>query len=789
MGCKRADKQFPCHGERGVVGSFRARKLSPHQSQQDHPTKRGVIGGQGVFGKRIFIVLLFVISGLFPVAGQEPDPASFEPFDPLTASFPASVPVEIQERITNAGKQPASVFQAARTAMAAPSFALQDSGYILLDAVQNYTGAGTTINTVLSNLAGFVGMPWMPMDDYPSSVSPNPVVSRSLVASPFGANTPGTFAIWQSAVGTTYSYCNERRVGKVFDVGGVNGPTAKLGFYLSINRYCSSCYYDTAGVQVFLFRGNGMTGYWTIGSGGGWIIPNSGNTTSLPNGYNGYVEMPLNFGGQFDKMLVTALDYACVGNNVTYLDEIYFKPDLPGQVLTAQTAPGTLWVSSNGAGSGIVFRATTNAPTTLSFFVRTPQGQEYAIGSRGTEEVNGENVAKISWWGDLGGGNLALAGNYTLIARAGGSEKTAGFQVKETDATIIGMGTWMKASKDPSAAVPPDPKAEVCPSVTWEQAINQKEGYTAGLSLSDPVDIFSGNFNHAEVDLSLKARYPLTLARIYNSLDASVGPFGRGWASPYLARIEKLALDAVFVNSDGSRVLFKNTGPGYQGPTWTDLQLEWVPDAGYWKLWQPSKLEWHFDENGKIMRMSRNCCGQGAADADLIDYDGNGQLHRVTNPAGQWLEFAHDTNGRIIGVSDSTGRTLGYGYSADGLLTSVIDPIGRVTEYEYGEDGFLTQVRKPGNRATNIVLYESTGHTGHPTGQQLCDLRMGSHHPKTHLHRSHWNHAPIHLYRGSPTFGLCGPRRRGCQTVYFRKSRPSKDARHSRGGNQLFIRL
>ncbi|MDP2362519.1 MAG: DUF6531 domain-containing protein, partial [Ignavibacteria bacterium] len=92
-----------------------------------------------------------------------------------------------------------------------------------------------------------------------------------------------------------------------------------------------------------------------------------------------------------------------------------------------------------------------------------------------------------------------------------------------------------------------------CPTTTWDEAILKKTGHIAGLSMSDPVNMVSGNYSYSEVDLTLKSRMPLTLARIYNSLDATIGSFGSGWSSPYFSRLEFVASDVLFINSDGSR--------------------------------------------------------------------------------------------------------------------------------------------------------------------------------------------------------------------------------------------
>ena len=379
----------------------------------------------------------------------------------------------------------------------------------------------------------------------------------------------------------------------------------------------------------------------------------------------------------------------------------------PQEVLSVQLYPSDLWVSINGAGSGIVFRATLKDPGAVRFYVRTPQGQEYLIGTAGTSASGNENVAKLTWWGMLGG-TMAQEGAYVVIARAddANNELATGFQVKETIRPITGMGEWMTHTKDPAVGAVPQlpqaPQAGQCYS-TWEEAITQKEGYTGGLAISDPVSLTFGNFICPEKDIWLQSRLPLALTRVYNSLDPNEGPFGRGWASGYLMRIEMVGSNAVFINSDGSRIGFSSTPSGYQAPYWSDLRLGLATDTGYWRLAHPNGSEWNFDESGRLIRIAKGCCGQGAADAVTVEYDGNDRLWRVSNPAGQWIRF-NFTENRITQAVDSSGRAVNYGYDATRTrLERVTDPLGRQTVYQYNEDGFMNQVIRPGNRTTTIV--------------------------------------------------------------------------------------
>jgi RHS repeat-associated protein len=369
--------------------------------------------------------------------------------------------------------------------------------------------------------------------------------------------------------------------------------------------------------------------------------------------------------------------------------------------LTVTPYPAALWLDMNGVGTGIVFKASSSASTTVIFKVKK-DAQEWVLGNVPTYAEGTANAAKLSWWGRLPDGNLATAGEYLIVAEADSTTASTSFSVERTESNVVGIGDWMKASKDPAAAVPPEVKPVTCPTTGWDEMPPFPLGYFSTLSVSDPVNIVSGNYSWSSIDLTLKARLPLTLARIYNSLDGRTGPFGRGWSSPYLARLEIYPADVVFVNSDGSGVRFTKAGDAYQPPAGVDLRLGLATDTGYWTISTPQGGNWTFDEAGKVIRMARACCGRGAADAILLDYDTANRLHRVTNPAGQWIEFAYGTGDRVSLVTDSSGRTITYGYDQAGNLVSFVDSLGQTTSYAYDGDGFMTVVSQPGNRTTRV---------------------------------------------------------------------------------------
>jgi hypothetical protein len=96
---------------------------------------------------------------------------------------------------------------------------------------------------------------------------------------------------------------------------------------------------------------------------------------------------------------------------------------------------------------------------------------------------------------------------------------------------------------------------------------------------------------HFETDLNLRSRFPLVLARIYNSLDPESKLFGRGWSSPVSAHLAFSDSDVVFTNSDGSRSLFRNENSEYIGPEGSPLDLKYNSGTGFYTISHPHGAE------------------------------------------------------------------------------------------------------------------------------------------------------------------------------------------------------
>ena len=270
----------------------------------------------------------------------------------------------------------------------------------------------------------------------------------------------------------------------------------------------------------------------------------------------------------------------------------------------------------------------------------------------------------------------------------------------------IGIQTWLDI-KGNILPLFPEPKPQECPPAEWEMMTLRKKGILAPFAVADPVNVMSGNFALPEVDLKLKARDPIVLARIYNSLDPRVTPFGKGWSSPFFTRLTIATTSVTFINADGSGLTFPKVNGVYQAPENSDLKLI-TPDAnGFWSIQHASGKEWFYNTDGQIVRMAKSCCGQGASNALSFEYDQAKRLIKVENSSGQAMNFQYSAENLIEQVTDSTGRIIAYTFDAQKQLTSMTNPIGQTTTYVYGPENMLTEIRKPGQENTLITYADN----------------------------------------------------------------------------------
>lgn len=263
-------------------------------------------------------------------------------------------------------------------------------------------------------------------------------------------------------------------------------------------------------------------------------------------------------------------------------------------------------------------------------------------------------------------------------------------------------GATLTASTAGTFTVYPDAPAA-------EQALAQSYGGASPIHAyqADPVDTFSGAFNHTSgPDLAMPALgAPLVVARTYSSNNPSTGPFGEGWSFTYQASVTVAGDGTVTYHAPtGAQQVFTPNGGGYAPAVGVRTSLSRNGD-GTFTLIHKDQTRFRFDPSGRLSTI-RDRNGQGL---DLA-YDGDGRLSTVSG-SGRSLSFSHDpTSGLVTSVTSSDGRSVAYGYSPTGRLTTVTDANGATTRFGYDAGGRLDTVQDAnGNFPVRLTYDADTG--------------------------------------------------------------------------------
>ncbi len=85
-------------------------------------------------------------------------------------------------------------------------------------------------------------------------------------------------------------------------------------------------------------------------------------------------------------------------------------------------------------------------------------------------------------------------------------------------------------------------------------------------------------------------------------------------------------------------------------------------------------------------------------------YNANGWMTQVTNPLGQITSYGYDAAGRRTMVTTHLGRTTTTDYDAKDRTVRVTDPLGNFTDYEYNARGDRTMVTDPNGHNTSFTI-------------------------------------------------------------------------------------
>ena len=216
-------------------------------------------------------------------------------------------------------------------------------------------------------------------------------------------------------------------------------------------------------------------------------------------------------------------------------------------------------------------------------------------------------------------------------------------------------------------------------------------GMPIGFPLADPVNSYSGNLIHAEVDLALPTRgaIGLLLSRTYNSRDPRRGLFGVGWTSSLEWKVLSIPDGFVVVRcADGKRDRYDLAPDG-----------TWVGDFGvHHHLAALNGDRWQLTLAGRRVFLSFNAQGELESIADRngnvqsIERDSAGRARRLSDGLSRWVELEYGAEDRPRLARDSSGAEVGYVFDEAGRLVRATDPTGAATSYAYDADGRLATI-------------------------------------------------------------------------------------------------
>jgi len=244
---------------------------------------------------------------------------------------------------------------------------------------------------------------------------------------------------------------------------------------------------------------------------------------------------------------------------------------------------------------------------------------------------------------------------------------------------------------------------------------------------ADPVDLYTGLFEHLVVDVTLPDIMPLTLSRTYRTRDTVSRAFGIGASHSY----DYFLIGDTFPYSfqdlvlpDGARIHYTRIDGGAGDDFTVAVYEHTTTPTRFYK----SKITWN--GNGWDLKLRDGTLyvfrdGFGATrpghagmiraqdrngNAHKIDRDINGNVTKITSfPSGRWIELTSDASNRVTQVRDNIGRTLLYTYDGTGRLTQVTDPKAGIWLYTYDTFSRMTTIKNPRNVTIVTNEYNAAG--------------------------------------------------------------------------------
>ena len=205
----------------------------------------------------------------------------------------------------------------------------------------------------------------------------------------------------------------------------------------------------------------------------------------------------------------------------------------------------------------------------------------------------------------------------------------------------------------------------------------------------------------------------------YSALPDTDGPFGQGWRASWPLRLcadvtgayaSGYLVTVTLEREDGNSVQYIGNSPANTQPptTFTAYSPRLFSTLAYNadNSWDETRFEtgaqFHYLPSAPLTMsnvthatsLSYYQTVQGRR--VTMNYDSNGQLQNVQDPAGRQLAYSYQ-NGYISQVQDWASRSHNFFYDDDGNLVQMTDPTGAITTYQYDGQHHLTRITDPDN--------------------------------------------------------------------------------------------
>ena len=212
------------------------------------------------------------------------------------------------------------------------------------------------------------------------------------------------------------------------------------------------------------------------------------------------------------------------------------------------------------------------------------------------------------------------------------------------------------------------------------------------LANGEPVNVATGEYFLATVDLDLAGTLPLRLTRQHRSQFRHGLWFGPTWASTFDSRAVITEFDVTTIDADGTMLVFDHPAPGVpSGPRYGRGWTLHAQESGGYRLDSPGGARsCHFNP---LPQLEGADLGNGVLMLSAVTDKNSNRIDLAYNDIGVPMRVEH-SGGYVVDVASSGGRIRGYTVAgvpvrrfdySDGDLTSVENAVGAVTRFSYDD--------------------------------------------------------------------------------------------------------